>query len=80
MAIRSLAGALGIPTASFVRGAPYHFDFGASIKYPDTFSSPLVPLSSVKQFQDQLETEEFEATLLKYFEVQIERAEKRLGF
>ena len=79
MAVRSLAGALGIPTASFVRGAPYHFDFGASIENPDTFTSPLVPLSTVKQFGDQLETEEFEASLLKHFEVQIEKAEKLRG-
>ena len=68
MALRSLAGATGTRSASFVRGTPYHFDLGASLMGSNYFMSPLTPNSSIIQFPDQVNDYEFNQKLLDFFE------------
>ena len=78
MALRSLAGAVGTRSASFVRGTPYHFDLGASLKTSRVFSSPLTPNSRVIQFQDSIDDAEFKIQLLNFFEQEIKTVEDGL--
>jgi len=75
MAIRSLAGAIGVPSASYVRGAPYHFDLGSSLHGKSTFSSPFVPNSRSKQFKDEMDESDFSTLLSEHFETEIARVE-----
>ena len=79
MALRSLAGAVGTRSASFVRGTPYHFDLGASLKTSKVFSSPLTPNSRVIQFWDSIDDAEFNIQLLNFLEKEIKTVHDRLS-
>ena len=68
MALRSLAGATGTQSASFVRGTPYHLDLGAALNDQNHFASPLTPNSSVIQFSDEIDDASFNLKLLDFFE------------
>jgi len=80
MALRSLAGAVGTRSASFVRGTPYHFDLGASLKSSKVFSSPLTPNSRVIQFWDSVGDAEFSIKLINFLEKEIKTVHDRLSF
>lgn len=73
MALRSLAGATGTRSASFVRGTPYHLDLGAALNAQNSFASPLTPSSSVIQFSDEIDEDSFNIKLLNFFESEITR-------
>ena len=79
MALRSLAGAVGTRSASFVRGTPYHFDLGASLKTSKVFSSPLTPNSRVIQFPDSIDDAECKIQLLNFIEKEIKTVHDRLS-
>lgn len=66
MAIRSLAGAIGIPSVSFVRGALYHFDLGAALLGKSEFKSPLIYNSVSIQIADDVSDENFERIFLNF--------------
>ena len=77
MAVRALAGAVGVPSISFVRGAPHHFDLGTSLDEPDIFSSPMIPLTKAIHFKDEMDNFQFESELSSFFQSQIHELEKQ---
>jgi len=77
MAVRALAGAVGVPSISFVRGTPHHFDLGTSLDESDIFSSPMIPLTKAIQFKDEMDNFEFESELSSFFQSQIHELEKQ---
>ena len=77
MAVRALAGAVGLPSISFVRGTPHHFDLGTSLDEQDIFCSPMIPLSKAMQFKDEMDNFQFESELSNFFQSQIHELEKQ---
>ena len=77
MAVRALAGAVGLPSISFVRGTPHHFDLGASLDEPDIFNSPMIPFAKAIQFKDEMDNFQFESELSSFFQSQIHELEKQ---
>ena len=77
MAIRSLAGAIGIPSVSFVRGALYHFDLGAALLGNTEFKSPLIYNSISIQIADEVDDENFERIFLNFCKRKIHDAIER---
>ena len=71
IAIRTLAGAVGTQNSTFVRGAPYQFDLGASLDSDEIFSSPMVPKSRVIQLTNELDDKDVDKILFDYFSSQI---------
>lgn len=78
MAIRSTAGALGIDNLSFVRGAPYHFDLGATFKTGPSYSSPFIPHSKSIHLPDEMEASDFEKALCEFFQNEIVKIDNRI--